>query len=57
MVTDGLTGYMIANDMVMSCVTSVTRSSEDGICIVELEGNQAMVSEIISDFVILIHTV
>ena len=52
----GLAGDGFANALVMSCAAAIARSAEDGMGIVRVDGNQAMVSEILSALVALIHT-
>ena len=50
-----LAGDGFANALVRSCVAVNARSAEDGMGIVRVDGNQAMVSEILSALVALIH--
>ena len=54
--TSGLAGYGFANDLMRSCDIAIDQSVDDGICIVKLEGNQAIVSAIISALVAFIRT-
>ena len=51
----GLAGDGFANALVRSCAAAIAQSAEDVMGIVRLDGNQAMVSEILSVFVSLIH--
>ena len=51
----GLAGDGFANALVRSCAAAIARSAEDGMGIVRVDGNQAMVSEILSALVALIH--
>ena len=55
--TSGLTGDEFTNDLVRSCAAVITRSAEDEMSIVRLDGNQSMVSAILSALVALLHTV
>ena len=55
--TSRMAGDGFANDLMMSCVTAIVRSSDDGIGIAKSEGNQAMVLVILSALIALIHTV
>ena len=52
----GLAGDGFANALVRSCAAEIARSAEDGMGIVRVDGNQVMVSEILSALVALIHT-
>ena len=52
-----LAGDGFYNDLVRSCAAANARSTEDGMVIVRLDGNQATVSEILSHLTALIHIV
>ena len=52
----GLAGDGFSNALVISCATAIVRSADDGMGIVRVDGNQAMVSEFLSVLVALIHT-
>ena len=51
-----LSGDGVYNALVRSCAAAIARLAEDGMDIVRVDENQAMVSEILSALVALIHT-